>query len=169
MPLVHTEEFTSKLLAARFPELPSGEMKWSKVSNSKLPAYLRVTDAFFAPELRDVIHYHSLFVDMTKHDNHKFNDGNREIGFNKEVFQLAYKFTRLYAARLHIYPDERVTSQKLSDLREMLNRYTNKTDSRPRLAVQASTIQAIRSHTDLAACGHIHGRNRISLKRPSSG
>jgi len=121
-----TEEFVRRLSERRLPELPQGEMKWGKVSRLKLPAYKRVIDFFFTDEFREVVHFHSLVVDMTKHNNHKFNAGNREIGFNKEVFQLACKFSRLYPVRLNIYPDERKTDQKLDELKLMLNRHVNK-------------------------------------------
>ena len=80
---------------ARLPELPHGEMKWGKVSNSKLPAYQRVVDAFWDGEFCDGIHFHSLVIDTTKLDHKKFNNGSREIGFSKEVFQIAFKFSRI--------------------------------------------------------------------------
>ena len=95
-------------------------------STTKLAAYKRVVNLFFSPAWRNQVHFHCLVVDTSKHDHHRFNKGSREIGFNKEVFQLAQKFTRLYAGRLNIYPDERKTDQRPEDLRLMLNRYINK-------------------------------------------
>ena len=125
IPTDEAARVVNALLATRFPELPNGEMKWGKVSKTKLPAYVRVIDLFFSNEFRD-LHFHSLVVDTSKHDHRRFNSGSREIGFNKEVFQLAQKFGRLYPARFHIYPDERKTDQRPEDLRLMLNRYINK-------------------------------------------
>ena len=118
-------DLTQQILDIRLPELPQGEMKWGKVSKGKLSAYKRVVDYFFSDVLRAGVHFHSLVVDTTKLDHARFNSGSREIGFNKEVFQLAQKFTRLYPCRLNIYPDQRETTQKPDDLRLMLNRYIN--------------------------------------------
>ncbi len=38
----YLERFSDIIRRARSPELPHGEMKWEKVSRSKLPAYKRV-------------------------------------------------------------------------------------------------------------------------------
>jgi len=97
-------------------------MKWNKVSKSKLMAYERVVDGFFdRPQFSDV-HFHSLVVDTHGQDHALYNEGSREIGFNKEIYQLASKFARLYGDRLfHLYPDERETNQRPEDLRTILN------------------------------------------------
>lgn len=124
-PTADVAGITDDILRARLPELPKGEMKWGKVSRTKLAAYKRVVDHFFLPQFRDQMHFHSLVVDTSKHNHSRFNKGSREIGFNKEMFQLAQKFTRIYPCRLNIYPDERETNQRLDELRLMLNRYIN--------------------------------------------
>lgn len=108
--------------AARLPELPEGIMKWTKVSRSKLLAYKRVADTFFDWDRATTLDFHSLVVDTTKQDHALYNESSREIGFNKEVYQLAMKFGRLYKALFHIYPDRRSTNQSTDDLRLMLNR-----------------------------------------------
>lgn len=100
------EELCNLIMDARRPELPSKEAKWTKVSRSKLSAYKRIVDVLFDnPEL---VHFHSLFVDTYLLDHHRFNQGDREIGFNKEIYQLGIKFSRLYRGPLfHLYPDNR--------------------------------------------------------------
>jgi hypothetical protein len=118
-------DFSSDLIdliqKARLPELPSGEAKWTKVSKGKLAAYKRIVDVLF--KNRDLVHFHSLVVDTTLLDHKRFNAGSREIGFNKEIYQLAMKLSRLYAKELlHIYPDYRHTTHKPEDLRLILNR-----------------------------------------------
>jgi Protein of unknown function (DUF3800) len=107
------------ILKARLPELPAGIMKWTKVSRSKLAAYKRVVDRFFEIPILD---FHSLVVDSTKQKHRIYNQGSSEIGFNKELYQLAMKFGRLYNHLFHIYPDRRTTNQRTEDLRLMLNR-----------------------------------------------
>ncbi len=110
------------ILLARQPELPKGIMKWGKVSRAKLPAYKRAVDTFFELQQNMTLDFHSLVVDTTKQNHARYNQGSREVGFNKEVYQLAMKFGRLYRALLHIYPDRRTTNQPTEDLRLMLNR-----------------------------------------------
>lgn len=122
LPSGDARTITNLILEARLPELPQGEMKWGKVSRAKLDAYKRVVDVFFDPRLHRTIEFHSLVVDTTKVDHARFNQGSREIGFNKEVYQLAMKFGRLYSSLFHIYPDRRTTTQRSEDLRLMLNR-----------------------------------------------
>lgn len=115
-------EFLGALWSARLPELPQGEMKWTKVSRAKLPAYKRLVDLFFRPRYHFGPHFHALVVDATKVNHRVYNKGSREIGFNKEVYQLAMKCGRLYTGLFHVYPDKRETNQRPEDLRLMLNR-----------------------------------------------
>jgi len=111
------------LAAARLPQLPHGEMKWGKVSNAKINAYGRTVKAFFDDPAFSRFHFHSLVVDTHAVDHRKHNQGSREIGFNKEIYQLASKFARLYKDKIfHLYPDYRDTDQQPEDLRLMLNR-----------------------------------------------
>jgi hypothetical protein len=114
---------------ARLPELPDKEAKWTRVSNKKLAAYKRIVDVLF--DKPEIIHFHSLVVDTTKLDHRRFNDGSREIGFNKEIYQLAMKVSRCYSDHLfHLYPDYRDTNQKPNDLRLILNRGCAKSGDR---------------------------------------
>lgn len=120
---IHTE-----IAECRLPELPFGEMKWTKVSRSKLGVYQRVVNAFFYADTLKVCDFHSSVVDTHQIDHGRYNQGSREIGFNKEIYQLASKFARLYPDRLfHCYPDERPTNQLPSDLRDILNHGRRKT------------------------------------------
>lgn len=116
------DAINAAIMKLRLPELPHGEMKWNKVSNAKLMAYKRVVDGFFDQPALSGVHFHSIVVDTHHQDHASFNEGSREIGFNKEIYQLAAKFARLYRDRLfHLYPDERQTNQRPEDLRSILN------------------------------------------------
>ena len=120
--MLSVAEADKTLAQVRLPQLPHGELKWGKISNSKINAYGRTVKAFFdAPALKP-FHFHSLVVDTHALDHKKYNSGSREIGFNKELYNLATKFARLYDDRLfHLYPDYRDTNQKPEDLRSILN------------------------------------------------
>jgi hypothetical protein len=122
LPLDHRANVEVIISRLRLPELPHGEMKWAKISRAKLGAYTRVTDAFFHDPTFRQCHFHSVVVDTHALDHNQFNDGSSEIGFNKEIYQLASKCARLYPERLfHLYPDHRNTNQKPEDLRNILN------------------------------------------------
>lgn len=106
----------------RTPELPHGELKWGKVSRSKYAAYQRVIDGFWDDPTLKSSQFHSIVVDTHKIDHATYNNGSSDIGFNKEIYQLAMKCAReLPGALFHIYPDFRSTLQRPEDLRTILN------------------------------------------------
>lgn len=119
---IQVEAANARIAEVRLPELPQGEMKWGSVSTGKYAAYQRVVDAFFDDPVFAAADFHSSVVDTWNQDHVGFNEGNREVTFNKELYQLATKFARLYPDRLfHLYPDNRDTSQLPGRLREILN------------------------------------------------
>jgi hypothetical protein len=114
-------DLNNRIQAGRLPELPRGTMKWGKISKFKLAAYKRVVDLFFERQPGLTLDFHCLVVDTTRLDHKRFNEGSREVGFNKEIFQIAAKFGRLYRCLFHIYLDRRTTNQLPEKLRTMLN------------------------------------------------
>jgi hypothetical protein len=119
VPLEASAELTRRLQAARLPELPASELKWTKVSRGKMAAYQRTVDVFF--DLTEP-QFHAVVVDTTKLDHHRYNQGSREIGFNKELYQLLMKCGRLYGGNFHVYLDRRSTHEATEELRLILNR-----------------------------------------------
>lgn len=119
----HAGAFNAAVEEARLPELPHGELAWTKVSAAKLPAYRRVVDAAFALMHGPPCHeFHMLVVDTWKLKHALYNDGDREVGFSKEVYQLCQKFGRLHrTARFHVYLDRRSTNDNTDALRDLLN------------------------------------------------
>lgn len=126
IPKTQADAALHKLHAYRLPDITTGEMKWSKVSRSKLDAYKRVIDAFWDDDTVKHFHFHSLFVDTTKQNHRKYNSGNKEVGFSKEIYQIAQKFRRQYGGLFHLYLDERETNDDLETLRKILNRGASK-------------------------------------------
>ncbi|MCC7049517.1 MAG: DUF3800 domain-containing protein [Alphaproteobacteria bacterium] len=119
LPIAKSTAFLESVATNRLPELPQGEMAWVKVSTTKLPAYLRVVDTFF--DLGEA-QFHIVVVDTSKLDHRYFNEGSREVGFNKEVYQLVRKCGRLYRSDVfHVYLDERNSPQPAEKLRTILN------------------------------------------------
>ena len=122
VPTAKASDINLDIQQIRPPELDNnGEMKWTKVSKSKLPAYIRLVDLFFEPQFANGPHFHSLVVDTHRIDNRRYNEGDREIGFSKEIYQLARKFGRLYGGLFHIYLDHRDTNQPPDKVRTILN------------------------------------------------
>ena len=121
VPLSGIRKLNELIVKARQPELPEKEAKWVRVSSKKLVAYKRIVNVLL--ENRDHFQFHSLYVTAFMLNHQKYNAGSREIGFNKEIYQLSMKVARLYPDRLfHLYPDHRETTQKPEDLRLILNR-----------------------------------------------
>jgi len=119
--LPNNQKLTELLLKARLPELPNGEAKWTRVSKAKLAAYKRFVDVLF--DNQEIIHFHSLFVDTSQQNHRKFNSGDHEIGFNKEIYLLGNKIGEIYPEHyFHLYPDHRDTKHTPEELRLILNR-----------------------------------------------
>jgi hypothetical protein len=126
--------FEERVTYARDLELRAGEMKWTKVSASKLNVYKLVADCFFDhPLATEDVHFHSLVVDTTKIRDDLYNEGDREIGFNKEIYQLLIKCSKLYPnAIFDVFADNRQTPFSMEELRNILNNGMKKRgDSRP--------------------------------------
>lgn len=125
VPTKHLPELEQHIRSLRLPELPKGEMKWTKVSPSKLAAYERVVTGILRPPAGplELMEFHSLVVDTSKLKDKVFNGGSREIGFNKEVYQLCQKFGRTHKGKLYyVYLDYRDTDSRPGELRDIVNR-----------------------------------------------
>lgn len=121
------EQFKSTMAGFRHEMNMHAELKWQKVSNGKLSEYKRFIDYFFALNNTDIVHFHCVVFD-THQINHKaHNSGNKETGFYKFYYQLLFHcFAKNYLSesndvRLIIHLDERTTSYKLNDLKDVLN------------------------------------------------
>lgn len=121
VPTLVAPRLKDALMAARLPELPQGEMAWTKVSRSKLPAYEKFVEKLF--ERRWPVAFHCLVIDTHKIKDRTFNNGSREIGYNKEIYQLLMKAWRLERSRnFHVYLDKRnVTSPPSPEIAEQMS------------------------------------------------
>ena len=129
VPNALVSQLEAAIAAARLPQLPFGEMKWAKVSSSKMSAYRRVVETVLTPNHSQLlaVEFHSLVVDTTKLKDRVYNEGSRDVGFNKEVFQLCQKFGRTNSTAIfHVYLDNRNTRSTTSELRNILNHYIMK-------------------------------------------
>lgn len=114
------EAYLEKTIAAHGG---TSEMKWGKVTRRNLPLYEKVITDIFGAFRRNSLYFHCIVIDNNLVDHKRFNDGDPEIGFNKYLFTLLYKFARKYRSnsRFYGYLDDRTTQHTPEHLREMLN------------------------------------------------
>lgn len=102
----------------------TAEMKWVKVSQTKLTAYQDFLDVFWQiPEL----FFKCIVIDTHELDYRKFHKGDKELGFYKFYYQLISR--NLLADNLYwLYTDERNNrkSTRLETLKVVTNRWWHK-------------------------------------------
>jgi hypothetical protein len=102
-----------------------GELKWTKVSRSKLSVYKRFIDYFFALNNTDRLFFRCIIIDNHQVDHSKFSKGDKELGFYKFFYQLLLHCFGRYAkedSRYIILFDERTSKYPLNTLKIILNR-----------------------------------------------
>lgn len=101
----------------------SSELKWTKCKRLNLPLYKEITSAYFKCIQSGHFKYQALVIDNSKMDHKTYNEGDKEIGFNKMLFFLLYSFVRKFRNRPRFYAflDERTTKHSPDRLRRMLN------------------------------------------------
>lgn len=117
-----------------------GELKWEKVKARNIEKYKKVVDAYFdALESIDAS-FHAVVVDTSRLNYGLYASGDKDMGFNKFVFQILHKCSRLFAkdSRFLAYLDNRTTRQSLETLRIMLNHH-----ARNKVRVYHSPFRAI--------------------------
>lgn len=104
------------------------EMKWNKVKPGNLAAYKEVVDLFVRGKNANQMHYYALVVNNSQMNHRLYNEGDKEIGFNKMLFQVLFQFVRRYRQRprFYAYLDGRTTKHTPEKLRTMLNAKASK-------------------------------------------
>jgi len=96
-----------------------GELKWNKVSQSRLPFYLDLLELFFRD---DSLHFRALIVTHKERLNHEaFNQGSHDTFYYKMYFELLSKMLDPNS-RYNIFLDEKDTrgARKVAQLKEVL-------------------------------------------------
>lgn len=106
----------------------SSELKWTKIKKHNLPLYKEYATAFFKARNKNLAHYYCIVIDNSKMDHKLYNEGDKEIGFNKMIFQILYKMVRDFRHRPRFYAwlDHRTTKHAPERLRAMLNAKASK-------------------------------------------
>jgi hypothetical protein len=127
-------DFEADIIAARRRPLTSSgqhrEMGWSEVSNGDFDEYQRVLDACFSfPKRRvqgstGVFGFYCSVIDTTV-PGRAYAAGKRgQIGYHREIYFHCLSIARRWRKAgllFHVYPDNRSTSEPLSELHNILN------------------------------------------------
>ena len=100
-----------RLESLRLAHRLKGEVKWTKLSPSRAAAYMALVDAFFALHREGILDWHGMFLEAGRIDHDTYSGGDRELGFNKLLFQFLFHRIRIYpqARPVRIYLDSRTT------------------------------------------------------------
>lgn len=113
-----------RLMAVRRMHRLDSELKWTKLSPSRMAAYEAFVDTFFALHAEGIIDWHAMFLEAGQIDHDTYSRGDKELGFNKLLFQFLFHRIRIYpqARAIRIYLDARTTRHDPdATLRPILN------------------------------------------------
>lgn len=114
----------------------TAELKWSKVSKTKLPEYKGFVEYFFALNSTERAHFHCIIIDNHKVDYRKYHGNDKELGMYKFFYQLIlHTFGRHYTTgdpRIVVHFDKSQSRYPLADFRDILNNGIAKSYNRPR-------------------------------------
>lgn len=86
LPSEKRTEFKQGIKAIREKENCFGEIKWNKVSPSRLNFYLQLVDYFFQQDLD--LRFRCILIDTTKLDLSTYHQADQELGYYKFCYQL---------------------------------------------------------------------------------
>lgn len=123
LPEANLDKVESSIAVYRNTYNMQAELKWERVANQRYEEYKAFVDYFFSLNNADAMHFKALVVDNHKIDNRKYNAGDRELGFFKFYYQLLlHSFGRNFGSYdLHVFLDNKSTSQPLDEFRDILN------------------------------------------------
>jgi len=101
-----------------------GEVKWTKVSRSKLTVYRELAACHFRLAEGLGVEFHSLVLDCYKFDHGTYNRGDPELGFNKFMHRLLdVRVGRRFGTfeRIVVHMDSRNSNRHPSELQRFLN------------------------------------------------
>jgi hypothetical protein len=140
VPLSHAAQFEATMIAARdaviAPFRQDGTprvIKWQKVNDYNLQAYVKVVNAYFTCENRlklptwKHIDICCLVIDTAKKSLKATGEGDVETGFAKEIYFLCVPMigNRYKKELFHVYPDRRLIKDEEAMLRTAQNIMNN--------------------------------------------
>lgn len=126
-------DMTESILALREEYKVWGEIKWSKVSPSKIEFYKGLIDLFFGSQ--KMPYFRCILIDSRKVDNEKFNSGDCELGFYKFYYQVLAHWINANPINFRVFCD--IKDNKDKDRLKTLHRVLQYTSNGKVEAVQA--------------------------------
>lgn len=169
-------QIRSHLARVREQHKTFGEVKWVKISRSKLDFYSDFVNSLH--KFSSDMHYKALVVDTAKIDYGTYHDGDREKAFYKFYWQLLYhKVCRPYmkSARevFYVSLDEKKSPYSLDELRTYLNRalwkhhWSSPVKSLSHVKSHQSDILQLVDVITGAVAAHANGRDKAEGASPA--
>lgn len=93
------------------------EIKWSKVSKSKLRFYLDLVDYFFATDLQ----FRTVGVEKSKINNEAFNQDYDDFYYKMYYYLLNHNLNSLYKYNVYLDIKDTLSAYKVNKLKDILN------------------------------------------------
>ena len=93
------------------------EIKWSKVSKSKLRFYLDLVDYFFATDLQ----FRTVGVEKSKINNDDFNQDYDDFYYKMYYYLLNHNLSSLYKYNVYLDIKDTLSAYKVNKLKDILN------------------------------------------------
>ena len=93
------------------------EIKWSKVSKSKLRFYLDLVDYFFATDLQ----FRTVGVEKSKINNDAFNQDYDDFYYKMYYYLLNHNLSSLYKYNVYLDIKDTLSAYKVNKLKDILN------------------------------------------------
>lgn len=113
--------------------MPFGEtVEWKNITKKNDDIFRSVIDYFCAVNSEHLVDFHALVVDMHRFDHNTFNHGDREISFDKMMFQSFFALHKRYegANKIRCFHGRRDARYPIYQIHTMLNNKTMPPDSR---------------------------------------
>lgn len=98
-------------------------LEWKCITKHNRPIFEELIDQFFELNAEHLVDFHALVVDMHEFDHVTYNDGDKEVSFDKMLFQCLYAVHKRYAgcSSVRCFHGNRDSPYPIANLREMLN------------------------------------------------
>jgi hypothetical protein len=93
------------------------EIKWSKVSKSKLRFYLDLVDYFFATDLQ----FRTVGVEKSKINNDSFNQDYDDFYYKMYYYLLNHNLSSFYKYNVYLDIKDTLSAYKVNKLKDILN------------------------------------------------
>lgn len=113
-----------RILASFQRRMPHGErLEWKAITKKNVSIFEAIIDEFCLLNSERLVDFHALVVDMYAFDHHTHNAGDREVSFDKMLFQSFHAIHQRYPGceRIRCFHGNRDCRYPIENLRTMLN------------------------------------------------